>query len=175
MSHRQRLGWAAIAALAAYAGHATAGDAGTDYAEVLDVRPVYGNVQRITPVERCHVERRPVAERRASATGPILGAIIGGALGNAIGHKRRNKQVGAVLGAALGGSVGYDVSRRRHGGWVGQQREREVCEIVEEAVRHERLLGYDVSYRYAGRTYSTRLNEHPGHRMPVRVRVTPVG
>lgn len=152
----------------------TAADATTAYADVLDVRPVYGTVRHVTPVEHCRIERRPVRQRDNSATGPILGAIIGGAVGNALGHKKRNRQVGAVVGAALGGSVGYDLSRRRHGhGAV--YREREVCDVVDEHVSRERLLGYDVTYRYAGEQYTTRLLEHPGDRIPVRVRVTPLG
>ena len=163
----------AIVALGGTAFGAAA-DATTRYAEVLDVRPVYGTVRHVTPVEHCRIERRPVRRRGTSATGPILGAIIGGAVGNALGHKKRNRQVGAVLGAALGGSVGYDVSRRRDGhGAV--YREREVCDVVEEQVSHERLLGYDVTYHYAGERYSTRLPEHPGDRIRVRVRVTPLG
>ncbi len=170
---RHRLmGCAALVGLGAALG--ANADAATDYADVLAAHPVYRTEVHVTPVEHCRIERRPARSRRASATGPILGAIIGGAVGNALGHKKRNKQVGAVLGAALGGSVGYDVSRRRDGDRA-VYREQEVCDVVAEETSRERLVGYDVTYRYAGETYSARLREHPGDRIPVRVRVTPLG
>ena len=33
--------------------------------------------------------------------------------------------------------------------------------------------GYRVTYRYAGREYTTRTEQHPGKRIRVRVEVTP--
>ena len=35
------------------------------------------------------------------------------------------------------------------------------------------LEGYLVTYRYAGRQYTTRTHQHPGKRIRVRVEVTP--
>lgn len=152
-------------------------DVSYERARVVDVAPVYETVSYNVPREQCRVEHVPVRNRpRASATAPVLGAVIGGAIGNALGHKKRNKQVGAVVGAVLGGSIGYDVSRnarRNHDGV--QYRQREICEIVDDFRSEERLLGYDVSYRYGGEVYHTRMSEHPGQHLRVRVAVTPVG
>ncbi len=152
--------------------------AGTTYdrARVVSVQPLYETVNYEVPREQCHVQR--VAHRHAgghrSATGPIIGAIIGGALGNAVGHKKRNKQVGTVVGAVLGGSIGADISRRnrRNAEYVSYTDE-EVCRVVTDYREEERLLGYRVTYRYAGETYTTRMDRDPGRSLRVRVRVTP--
>lgn len=161
--------------------------AGTSYdrADVVRVEPVYETVAFSAPVERC-ADERVRAERprhtRASATGPILGAIIGGALGNAVGHNKRNKQVGAVVGAVLGGSVGADISRRNASRYndgydtdyrsAGYRTQR-VCHVVNDYREEERLAGYDVTYRYAGANYVTRMNRDPGDAIRVRVTVSP--
>ena len=92
-----------------------------------------------------------------------------------MGHHKSNKQVGTVVGALLGGSIGADVARRNryYDAPVGYRTE-EVCNVVQDIVDEERLAGYDVTYRYAGSTYTTRMRNHPGDSIRVRVRVTPV-
>lgn len=147
--------------------------AGADYqwAEVVDVEPVYETVRRIEPVEACREERVRHRSGGHSSTPPILGAIIGAALGNAVGHKKANKRVGAVAGAILGGSIGADIGRsNRQGGY----RTETVCDRYEEVHEEERLAGYGVRYQYNGAVYATRMRNHPGERIRVRVRVTPV-
>ena len=148
--------------------------AGADYrwAEVVDVEPVYETVRRIEPVEECREERVRRGSGGYSSTPPILGAIIGAALGNAVGHKKVNKRVGAVAGAILGGSIGADIGRSNRQG--GGYRVETVCNLVEEVHEEERLAGYHVRYQYNGTVYATRMRNHPGERIRVRVRVTPV-
>ena len=141
-----------------------------DWAEVVDVSPVHEMVQRVEPVEECY-ETRVYERRNRSATPSIVGAIIGGALGNAVGRSNTNKKVGTVVGAILGGSIGRDVDR---GGSRGGYRTRTQCDLVEEIRHEERLTGYDVRYRYGGQVYAARMRSHPGERVRVRVRVTPV-
>ena len=149
-----------------------------DRAPVTQVEPVYETVRYSVPVEVCseqEVAYREPTQRRASATGPILGAIIGGALGNAVGNGKKNKQVGAVVGAVLGGSIGADVSRkhrRAHNDSVTYRTEQ-VCRTDREERSEERLAGYDVTYVYAGNTYTTRMQRDPGDSIRVRVRVSP--
>ena len=150
-----------------------------DRARVVGVEPIYETVAYDVPVQECRMEQvryHEPSHRRASATGPILGAIIGGAIGNAVGHKKRNKQVGAVVGAVLGGSIGADISRkhRRYHDTHARYRTEEVCDTVHEQRTEEHLAGYDVSYVYAGQTYSTRMRRDPGASIRVRVRVSPV-
>jgi uncharacterized protein YcfJ len=155
--------------------------AGTyDRARVVGVEAVYETVSYEVPVKECRMEQvayRHGPEHRASATGPILGAIIGGALGNAVGHKKRNKQVGTAVGALLGGSIGADIARqnRYHRGASVEYRNEQVCNTVSEYRSEEQLLGYDVRYRYAGKTYQTRMPRDPGDSIRVRVHVSPVG
>ena len=149
-----------------------------DQAPVTQVEPVYETVRYSVPIEVCseqEVAYREPTHQRASATGPILGAIIGGALGNAVGNGKKNKQVGAVVGAVLGGSIGADVSRkhRRAHNETVTYRTEEVCRTDREERSEERLAGYDVTYVYAGNTYTTRMKRDPGDSIRVRVRVSP--
>ncbi|MDH3644616.1 MAG: glycine zipper 2TM domain-containing protein [Gammaproteobacteria bacterium] len=148
-----------------------------DRAKVVAVEPLYETVTYDVPREQCYVERAPSryeGRHGRSATAPIVGAIIGGALGNAVGHKKRNKQVGTVVGAILGGSIGADIRRRNHGNYQHvSYRDQQVCRVVSDTREEERLLGYRVTYRYAGETYTTRMDRDPGPSLRVRVRVSP--
>lgn len=146
-----------------------------DYATVLSATPVTKIFTYQEPRQECWVEtvRRP-AQKEYSATGTLLGGVIGAAIGNKLGHKKRNKQVGAVAGALLGASIGNDISRRNarhHGSYTDQV---EQCRTVQETIEEERVVGYDVSYRYQGRNYKTRTQSHPGDSIKLRLSVTPV-
>ena len=147
-----------------------------DRAKVVAVEPLYETVTYEVPREQCHVQRVPYRHHAGyrSSTAPIVGAIIGGALGNAVGRHKTNKQVGTVVGAILGGSIGADISRRnrQHRHDAGY-RDEQVCRVVNEIREEEQLLGYRVTYRYAGETYTTRMDRDPGPSLRVRVRVTP--
>ena len=167
---------AIIAAAVAVGTPALAGTA-YDEAEVLDVEPIHELVRHITPREECRLERVPARAERRSGTAPIVGAVIGGAIGNAVGHNKRNKQVGAVVGAVLGGSIGADIARERdrhhpRRGRAGDR--REVCRVVEDISHEEEIVGYDVTYRYGGRTHTARMSRDPGDTVRVRVRVAPI-
>lgn len=147
-------------------------------ARVVSVDPIYEIISHEVPVEQCREEQVRYSEpvyARGSVTGPILGAIIGGAIGNAVGHHKSNKQVGTIVGAILGGSIGADISRRHRAASAPvSYRTEQVCEVVREVREEERLAGYNVSYVYAGTTYSTRMQRDPGPSVRVRVSVNPV-
>lgn len=150
-----------------------------DRARVVDVEPLYETVSYDVPVEQCRQERVRYSKPRqqhASATGPLLGALIGGAIGNAVGHEKRNKQVGTVVGALLGGSIGADISRRNHSqhGSTVRYGTEQICNVMHEVREEERLAGYNVTYVYAGETYTTRMRRDPGDSIRVRVSVRPV-
>jgi uncharacterized protein YcfJ len=157
-----------------------------DHAKVVDVQPVYRSIEYQMPTEQCRLVDVPVhhaTDGYRSYTAPILGAIIGGALGNAVGHSKTNKKVGTAVGAVLGGTIGrdigHDISRdraRRDGeyGYGTTYRTEEVCETVVETRTEQELDGYDVTYRYAGHTHTTRMDRDPGNYVRVRVHVTPV-
>lgn len=142
-----------------------------EYATVLHAEPVVKSVRVVTPVEECWQER--VRDRGDDGVGLVVGAFVGGALGHAVGHHKKNKQVGAVLGSILGATVGNAVSaekhsRRRH------YRTEEYCEIVEQSHLEERIIGYDVRYRYNNLTYNARMDTDPGDTIKVRIEMSPV-
>ena len=155
-----------------------------DYAEVIDISPVYHTFEHRIPQRDCWPERvriEPSHKQRSSATPAIVGGIIGGAIGNAVGHSKTNKKVGTVVGSILGLSVGNDIGRRqqRNSGYSGghtgvSYKQIERCEVNHIIERKEKLVGYDVSYNYHGQTYTTRMDQHPGKRIKVSVNVSPV-
>jgi uncharacterized protein YcfJ len=156
-----------------------------DQARVVAAEPVYRTVSYAVPEEQCSLVEVPAAEppRYRSFTGPILGAVIGGAIGNAVGHSKTNKKVGTAVGAVLGGTIGRDIQRRmaqeRYAAYPARYETarfetREVCETVYETRESLELEGYDVTYRYAGQTHTTRMDHDPGRYLQVRVQVTPV-
>jgi uncharacterized protein YcfJ len=159
-------------------GAADARGSGYDMAKVVRAEPIYRTVRQTVPREECRLVdvayRDPGA--RPSTAAPVVGAIIGGALGNAVGNKKSNKRVGAVAGAALGGSIGYDIARRNagHHGDVVHYRTERVCNVVNEYQEVSRVDGYHVTYRYQGRTYTTRMPYDPGRELRIRVHVEPV-
>ncbi len=157
-----------------------------DYARVVDVdpivershRPVSRDVCESVPVER--YEPRYTTYHRDTTGATVLGALIGGALGNQVG-KGDGRKAATLAGALIGGSIGHDSARRNgygyyesDGGYYSRGYE-ERCR-TETRWRGEReVVGYNVTYRYAGRTYHTQLDHDPGERLRVRVdsEVTP--
>lgn len=166
---------AVIVAVAVGVGMTALAGTAYDEAEVVDVEPVRELVRHVTPREECRLERVRARTRHRSATAPIVGAVVGGAIGNAVGHNKRNKQVGAIVGAVLGGSIGADIARehdRHHRGRAWER--REICRVVEDISHEEEIVGYDVTYRYGGRTHTARMSRDPGDSVRVRVRVAPI-
>jgi uncharacterized protein YcfJ len=147
-----------------------------EYARVLESRPVYRLVEVSIPHQECWDEEY-ISQRRSgseSRTPTLIGTIIGGAIGNAVGHKKSNKRVGTVVGAVLGHSIGRDIvaangrQSKPHYETVRQ------CETVYAYREEERLIGYDVRYRFNDAEYSVRMDNDPGERIRVRVDVQPV-
>lgn len=158
--------------------HATA-RGGYDWAEVVRVDPRFVVDHRPVRHHECweepvhaHYQRVP---RQGSDAGVVLGAIVGGVVGNQFGGGR-GRVATTAAGAALGGAVARDMQRDRAGGYEAGRHVvyEERCEVVTEHVRHERIEGYDVTYRYGGRQYTTFSDHHPGDRIQVRVDVVPV-
>lgn len=146
----------------------------TVYAPVVSSRPVYRQIQVSEPRQECRDERvvyREPVYGGGNPAGAILGGIIGGVAGHQIGggHGRDvATALGAVIGAGIGGqSGGYQGSTDR----VSYQQR---CSTVDAYHYEERIDGYDVTYRYNGRLYNTRLPYDPGRRLAVNVDVRPV-
>lgn len=109
----------------------------------------------------------------ATVIGGVVGAVVGSKIGGGSG-----RYVTSALGTMAGGMAGraiYDQS-------VRQRRNASVTVCDPEPVRDgygysrvndNRVSGYDVTYEYAGRSYRTRTDYHPGDRIRVRVDVRP--
>ena len=154
-----------------------------DYATVVDAVPVIETYEVNQPVEQCWVEpvRRPVYHsdrRHKSRTPDLLGAIIGGAIGNRFGHGDGRK-IATVAGAVLGSSVGRDIRYKKHykrndryvdNGYASAER----CELRDSFVTKERVIGYDVSYKYRGNVFYTKMDQRPERKIKVMITVNPV-
>ena len=113
--------------------------------------------------------------------GALIGAIAGGVLGNSVGDGDGRKAA-TVIGAVLGGTIGNNIERNgryrndpyRHQAAAYPQPVQR-CRTVTTQVRDERVVGYRVGYKYAGRRYETMTDYHPGSEIRVRVDVSPAG
>jgi len=145
-----------------------------DYARVVHVQPVYREVRVTEPRRECHDERVVRQHREGpSRTGSaLIGGIVGGVLGNEIGSGG-GRDTATVIGALAGTAAGSEIAKRRSR-TVERTSYETVCQTVHDVHYEERVEGYDVTYRYGGREYTTRMNEHPGDRIRVRVGVDPV-
>lgn len=101
----------------------------------------------------------------------VLGGIVGAALGSKVGGGSARYATAAV-GSMVGGMAGreiYETSQRNR-----REASVTVCDPVrEDAYRdaEDEVVGYDVTYVYGGRQYTTRTDHHPGDRIRVRVDV----
>lgn len=146
------------------------------YAEVLETRPIYQAITVASPREECWDEEVRVrdSQHNQSRTPVLISTIIGGALGNAVGNNKSSQRVGTVVGAVLGHSVGRDIVRANsHPQSVRYQTVRQ-CETVTHYDEQERLMGYQVTYRYNGEEFTIRADHDPGDRIRLRVSHDPV-
>lgn len=159
-----------------------------DYAEVVDVDPIYRQVRVSVPRRECwngtryedvHYSRERRSEPRGAAGSMILGGIVGAAIGNQIGSGD-GRRAATVAGAIIGSAVGHDRAERRNAREVRyEERESRPYDVERCSVRYDedyerRVEGYRVTYVYHGRKHTTRLPYDPGDRIRVRVDVQPV-
>lgn len=107
----------------------------------------------------------------------VIGGIVGAAVGSQMGGgsaRYATSAIGSMVGGIAGQQVYENTVRQR------QQRQRvatvQVCDPVPTdggyyGTSGSGVTAYDVTYEYAGRTYTTRMNHHPGDRVRVRVDV----
>lgn len=158
-----------------------------DYAEVIDVEPLYRDVAVSVPRQVCRIEihEEPGAtyqrrDTRMSPASTILGGFIGAVVGHQLGHGG-GRDAATLAGAVVGAAVGRDVGRRR-GEYSGaetvyvpsRREEREVCRTRYEERFERQIDGYLVTYRYGGRVQRTQMAQDPGARIRVRVSVDPL-
>lgn len=190
----------------------------TDYAQVLDVEPVYKRVEYKKPQRECWIEQeeqivtyegsnqnfgRSTSGTQSSHRGgdAIIGGIIGGVIGNQIGrHGGRGARNGATIAGAIVGSVlaneaSSSVSRSTSSGdSYRHRRQRRVeqpviqntrpsrtvttrpverCRETVQTSYEQRIRAYDVTYRYRGQTFTTRMKRDPGDRIELQINVAP--
>lgn len=167
-----KLNLAAVVALAAAAGSAWADNGAnfTDRAQVLSATPVYQQVNE--PRRECWTETVGSANNSAgehSYGGAILGGLVGGLLGNTVGQGN-GRIAAAAVGAATGAVVGDKVANN---GGYNQPRQ------VEHCTNHDNyrqvISGYNVVYRYQGRTMTAMLPQDPGKYVNVNVNIALAG
>lgn len=147
---------AAVVALASLAPLAQA----ADYARVVGRSEITERV----PVARevCRTEEIE-AEAPRSAGGAIIGGIAGGVLGHSVG-RGSGRAAATAIGAITGAVVGDRIDNR---GAAPSRRQVERCD--NEPTYEERVVGYRITYEYAGKRYTTRMAQDPGRHVEVRV------
>jgi uncharacterized protein YcfJ len=132
-----------------------------------------GRVISSTPVvqqvavqrQACTAQAVPV-ERQTSGLGGLMGAIAGAALGSQVGSG--NGRIAAtVIGTAGGAILGNQIE----GGGTGHVQQVQNC--TPQTSYENRTVGYNVTYEYAGRQYTTQLPYDPG--ATIQLQVTPMG
>jgi uncharacterized protein YcfJ len=174
------------------------------YADVIDVEPLIERREISRPVQDCSVaeyrtprDRRddhrysrrhsryyedhsqyhgdthdydpPRPPRSRSPVATILGGVLGGLVGSQFGGGSGRKAL-AIAGAVLGASVANQAGRRREFDRYSPRH----CATIVESREVEDVTGYRVRYLYQGREFEKIVDQDPGDRVRVEVRVTPV-
>lgn len=155
-----------------------------DYAKVVDVQPVIETVR--IPEDRQVCVEQPVQRRVAEHRSPgpaIFGAIVGGVIGNQLsrghgrhhGHGRRgnNREAATFAGALLGSAVASEVQYSKYPAKYYTEN-AQLCRTETSWRSEERVIAWDVSWKYRGQIYHSRMDEPPGDRIRVTVNVNPV-
>jgi uncharacterized protein YcfJ len=161
---KQRMLSASLLGTLALAAMPVAAQTFTANARVLSAVPVREAVTA-APRQECWTEYSQGGGNRA--VGAVIGGIAGGLIGHQIGSGSGN--TAATIAGTLGGAaVGNEVAKRG-----SDPRAVERCRTVSDY--EDRVVGYDVVYRYQGREFSTRMPYDPGPDLRVNVTVVPEG
>lgn len=127
----------------------------TEYGTVVSSTPVRAQVN--VPQQQCYDEPQAVAPRGGtSGGGAVAGAVIGGLIGSTMGGgSGRGAATGA--GVVLGAVIGDRIESHQQPQGVAPVRRCQTVNALES-----RVVAYDVVYDYAGRRFSTRMNQDPG-------------
>lgn len=150
------------------------------FAKVVNVDPILESVSYQVPHQQCWTEQvrydAPSRSQR-SATPALLGTVIGAVIGNNLGkgHHSDDRAAKTLAGGLLGASIGYDIGARQQSRSApAQYRQQQQCRTDYETRWEQQVVGYDVSYRFRGETYHTRMDYDPGDKIVVNVQVRPV-
>lgn len=129
---------------------------------------------------------------QGSTTGRTVATVIGGVIGAALGSQVGGgsaRYATSAIGSMVGGLAGQKVYENAHR-YPQRTGVVQVCDPVQVngngypgtydqsgygygQGNSTRVTAYDVTYEYAGRTYTTRTSYDPGSRLRVRVDVNP--
>lgn len=126
--------------------------------QVLSRTAVYQQVA--VPRQTCAQTATPNAP--TSGAGAASGAITGAVLGTILGEGRG---AGALLGAVGGAIVGDKMESNANS--------QPVTSCSTQTFMENRLVGYNVVYEYAGKTYNVQLPQDPGP--TIALQIAPVG
>lgn len=146
-------------------------DAYYDRAQVLKVVPVTTTIRVAVPQQQCYQQEvhTPVYTRRGDGAA-LVGGLVGGIIGHNMAHGRRGSTLaGAIIGAAVGKTLAHGTDT-----YYEQVSYVDRCDVRTRYQTQQRLDGYDVTYRYKGQLYITRMDYDPGRFIQVRVDVSPV-
>lgn len=120
--------------------------------------------QVAVPRQICSQENVAVQGNKSGA-GAVMGAIAGGAVGNQIGGG-----AGKAAATALGIFGGAILGDKIEGAPAAQVQAVQNCHM--ETVYENRVVGYNVTYEFAGKQYMVQMPRDPGPTL--QVNVTPV-
>lgn len=120
--------------------------------------------QVAVPRQVCNQENVAVQGNKSGA-GAVMGAIAGGAVGNQIGGGS-----GKAAATALGIFGGAILGDKIEGAPAPQVQTVQNCRT--ETVYENRVVGYNVTYEFAGKQYMVQMPRDPGP--TIQVNVTPV-
>jgi uncharacterized protein YcfJ len=135
------------------------------HADVVAVKEVTDTV--ITPREVCEdvaVRRQAPVQDDHRVAGTVIGAVGGGLLGRQIGGGS-GRTLATLAGAAAGGYAGNRVQKNLQERDTVTTMERR-CKTVSE--RSQMIVGYDVTYRLAGKEGVVRTEYRPEKTLPVK-------
>jgi uncharacterized protein YcfJ len=149
-----------------------------EYGRVIRSEPRREQIRQ--PREECRTEyvQAPAqyAQPQRNAGGAIIGAIAGGILGNQVGGGS-GRAAATALGAVAGAVTGDRLSNNNRPGeqyaqsQYPQEQAVRQCRMID--AYESRTTGYDVTYDYRGRSYTTFVQRDPGERIRLRVTVEP--
>ena len=135
------------------------------FAEVVAVKDVTETV--VTPREHCEdvqvQQQAPVKDQHRIA-GTVVGGLAGGLLGSTVGGGK-GKTLATVAGAAAGGYAGNQVQKSMQQKDVVTKTEHR-CKTLNE--KSQKVVGYNVTYRFDGKDGTVRTSFKPGPTLPVK-------
>ena len=129
-----------------------------EFGQVLSRTAVYQQVAM--PRQSC--AQTVTSNAPTSGAGAMTGAVTGAVLGTIIGDGRG---AGALIGAVGGAIVGDRAESNANS--------QPVTTCTTQTVMENRLVGYNVVYEYAGKTYNVQLPQDPGP--TIALQIAPAG